>query len=38
MAELPDTEPPWFSLPTEGEYSKDLEDCTPYHMGYKVDD
>ena len=36
--ELPDVEPPWFSMPTEGEYSEDLEDGTPYDMGYKVDE
>jgi len=35
---LPDVEPPWFSMPTEGEYSDDLEDGTPYDMGYKVDE
>lgn len=35
---LPDTEPPWFSMPTEDEYSADLEDGTPYDMGYKVDE
>lgn len=36
--DLPDTEPPWFSMPTEGEYSADLEEGTPYDMGYKVDE
>jgi len=36
--ELPDTEPPWFSMPTEDEYSVDLEDGTPYDLGYKVDE
>lgn len=36
--ELPDVEPPWFSMPTEGEYSSDLEDGTPYDVGYKVDE
>jgi hypothetical protein len=35
---LPDVEPPWFSMPTEGEYSDDLEDGTPYDIGYKVEE
>mgnify|MGYP001181939006 FL=1 len=38
MEELPDPDIPWFSFPTEDEYSEDLEDGTPYDMGYKVDE
>jgi hypothetical protein len=35
--DLPDVEP-WFSCPTEDEYSVDLEDGTPYDVGYDVVD
>jgi hypothetical protein len=38
MEELPDPDIPWFSFPTEDEFSEDLEDGTPYDMGYKVDE
>ena len=34
--ELPDVEP-WISNPTEGEYSVDWDEGTPYDIGYKVD-
>lgn len=35
--ELPDVMP-WFSVETEGEYSPEHEDGTPYDIGYKVDE
>ena len=38
MEDLPDPDIPWFSFPAEDEYSEDLEDGTPYDMGYKVDE
>jgi hypothetical protein len=37
MDELPDLDP-YFSLPTEDEYSDEPEDGTPYDMGYRVDE
>ena len=37
MGELPDLDP-YFSLPTEDEYSDEPEDGTPYDMGYRPDE
>jgi len=35
--ELPDFDP-YFSNPTEGEYSVEYDEGTPYDVGYKVDE
>ena len=37
MGELPDLDP-YFSLPTEDEYSDEPEDGAPYDMGYRPDE
>ena len=34
---LPDPDTPWFSMPTEGEFSHDPDEGTPYDVGYNVD-